>query len=93
MNWDPENVDNFDVDVWSDSDAGGISLTLTETNEATGIFEGSVTFTTDDESAGHRLRAAEGDTVTASYEDNTLCLLYTSQRPRDVEESRDACWA
>jgi hypothetical protein len=84
MNWDPENVDNFDVDVWSDSDAGGISLTLTETNEATGIFEGSVTFTTDDESAGHRLRAAEGDTVTASYEDNTLPDPYTRSDELDI---------
>ncbi|RMW36965.1 MAG: hypothetical protein EA446_08000, partial [Nitrosopumilus sp.] len=28
MNLDPEAVDNFDVDVWSDSDAGGIDLTV-----------------------------------------------------------------
>ncbi len=72
MNLNPEAVDNFDVDVWSDSDAGGIDLTVTETNEATGIFEGTVFFTTTDESSGHRLRVAEGDTVTAEYEDNTL---------------------
>jgi hypothetical protein len=25
MNWNPESVDNFKVDVWSDSDAGGPS--------------------------------------------------------------------
>jgi hypothetical protein len=31
MNLDPEAVDHFDVDVWSDSDAGGIDLTVTET--------------------------------------------------------------
>jgi hypothetical protein len=72
MNWDPENVDNFEVDVWSDSDAGGISLMVSETNEATGIFEGTVSFTVDDESSGHRLRVAEGDTITVEYEDNTL---------------------
>ena len=53
MNWDPENVDNYEIDVWSDSDAGGISLMVTETNEATGIFEGTVSFTADDESSGH----------------------------------------
>jgi glutathione synthase/RimK-type ligase-like ATP-grasp enzyme len=35
MNLNPEAVDNFEVDAWSDSDAGGISLTVTETNEAT----------------------------------------------------------
>ena len=72
MNLDPEAVDNFNVDIWSDSDAGGIGLTVTETNEATGIFEGTVFFTISDESSGHRLRVAEGDTVTAEYEDNTL---------------------
>ncbi len=72
LNLNPEAVDNFSVDVWSDSDAGGIDLTVTETNEATGIFEGTVNFTVTDESTGHRLRVAEGDTVTAEYEDNTL---------------------
>ena len=84
MNLDPEAVDNFDVDVWSDSDAGGIDLTVTETNEATGIYEGTVFFTTDDESSGHRLRVAEGDTVTAEYEDNTLPDPYTTADELDI---------
>ena len=84
MNLNPEAVDNFDVDVWSDSDAGGIDLTVTETNEATGIFEGTVFFTTTDESSGHRLRVAEGDTVTAEYEDNTLPDPYTTADELDI---------
>ena len=84
MNLDPEAVDNFEVDVWSDSDAGGIDLTVTETNEATGIFEGTVFFTTLDESSGHRLRVAEGDTVTAEYEDNTLPDPYTTADELDI---------
>ena len=78
LNINPESVDNFDVDVWSDSDAGGIDLTVTETNEATGIFEGTVFFTVTDQSSGHRLRVAEGDTVTGEYEDNTLPNPYTT---------------
>ena len=60
------------VDVYSDSDSGGIDLTVTETNEATGVFEGTVYFTVDDDSSGHRLRVAEGDSVTADYTDGTL---------------------
>ena len=72
MNWDPENVDNFEVDVWSSSDQGGVSIIISETNEATGVFEGTVTFTVDDESSGHRLRVSEGDTITVEYDDNTL---------------------
>jgi hypothetical protein len=84
MNLNPEAIDNFTVDAWSDSDAGGIDLTVTETNEATGIFEGTVFFTTSDESSGHRLRVAEGDTVTAEYEDNTLPEPYTTSDELDI---------
>ncbi|MDI1494750.1 MAG: hypothetical protein K8823_56 [Cenarchaeum symbiont of Oopsacas minuta] len=83
LNLNPESIDNFDVRVWSDSDSGGISLTVTETNEATGIFEGQVSFTTSDESSGHRLRVAEGDTVTAEYEEHTL------PRPHDTTDTLD----
>ena len=84
LNLNPESVDNFDVDVWSDSDPGGISLTVTETNEATGVFEGQVSFTTTDESSGHRLRVAEGDTITAEYEDHTLPDPYDTSDDLDV---------
>ena len=84
MNLNPEAVDNFDVNVWSDSDAGGIDLTVTETNESTGIFEGTVAFQTETESSGHRLRAAEGDTVTAEYEDRTLPDPYNTVDDEDI---------
>ena len=84
MNLNPEAVDNFDANVWSDSDAGGIDLTVTETNEATGIFEGTVFFTVTDESSGHRLRVAEGDTITAEYQDNTLPDPYTTADQLDI---------
>ena len=84
MNLNPEAIDNFEVDAWSDSDAGGIDLTVTETNEATGIFEGTVFFTTTNDSSGHRLRVAEGDTVTAEYEDNTLPEPYTTADELDI---------
>jgi len=84
MNWNPEAVDNFDINAWSDSDAGGIDLTVTETNEATGIFEGTVYFSTTSESSGARLRVAEGDTVTAEYKDNTLPDPYTTADELDI---------
>ena len=84
LNLNPESVDNFNVEVISDSDAGGISLTVTETNEATGIFEGTVFFTVSDSSSGHRLRVAEGDTVTANYDDHTLPDPYTAADDLDI---------
>ena len=84
MNLNPEAVNNFNIDVWSDSDAGGINLTVTETGERTGIFEGTVFFTTTNESSGSRLLVAQGDTVTAEYEDNTLPNPYTVADELDV---------
>ena len=35
MDLNPEKVDNFDVDVWSDTDFAGIDLTMTETRAQT----------------------------------------------------------
>ena len=84
MNMNPEAVDNFGIDVWSGSDAGGINLTVTETGEMTGVFEGSVFFTTTNESSGSRLLVAQGDTVTAEYEDNTLPNPYTMADDLDI---------
>ena len=87
MNLNPESVDNFDVDVRSDSDAGGIDLTVTETNEATGIFEGTVFFTLTDASSGHRLRISEGDTVTGYYDDHTLPEPYDTGDSENISAS------
>ena len=72
MNTNPESVDSFDINVWSDTAVGGINLSVTETNKATGIFEGTVFFTTSSASSGSRLAVEVGDTITAEYEDNTL---------------------
>ena len=85
MNLNPESMDNFEVDVWSDADPSGITLTVTEKGEASGIFEGAVAFRTSDKSSGERLRVAEGDQVTASYEDNTLPKPYTTADGQDIK--------
>jgi hypothetical protein len=72
MHFDPKAVDNFDVDVWSDTDFAGIDLTVTETGDATGIFEGTVFFTITDDTSGHRLRVSHGDTFYSNFNGNTL---------------------
>jgi hypothetical protein len=71
-------VDSFTVDVYSDSDNGGFKMTMTETNEDTGVFEGTVFFTSDAATSGSNLRVSEGDTVTAEYVDETLPEPYTT---------------
>ena len=77
MNLNPKAVDKFDTNVWSDSDSGGIKLTMTETGQDTGIFQGTVYFTTNFVSSGNRLHVSEGDTVTGEYKDRTLPPPYT----------------
>ena len=76
-NTDSDVIDTFLVNVFSDSDNGGFKLTMNETNEDTGVFEGTVFFTTDTATSGVNLRVSEGDTVTAEYDDMTLPEPYT----------------
>ena len=70
-------IDTLSAAVFSDSDNGGFTLTLIETNEDTGVFEGTVFFTSTDATSGSNLRVSEGDTVTAEYSDTTLPEPYT----------------
>ncbi len=70
-------IDTFTAAVFSDSDNGGFTLTLNETDEDTGVFEGTVYFTSTDATSGSNLRVSEGDTVTAEYSDVTLPEPYT----------------
>jgi hypothetical protein len=77
-NLDSTIVDTFTVAVFSDSDNGGFSLTMNETDEDTGMFEGTIFFTSTDATSGTNLRVSEGDTVTAEYVDETLPAPYTT---------------
>ncbi len=72
MNLNQNSEDSFEIDVWSDEDLAGLNLTVTETGIRTGIFEGQVFFTNSKESSNDTLRVAEGSTIMAEYEDNTL---------------------
>ena len=76
LNTNNNIIDNFRVNVWSDSDSEGISLNVIETGNNTGVFEGIVRFTTSGKSNGHVLLVSFGGTVTAKYEDQSLPLQY-----------------
>jgi len=71
-NTDSDVVDTFTTAVFSDSDSGGFKMSMYETDEDTGVFEGTVFFTSDTATSGNNLRVSEGDTVTAEYDDKTL---------------------
>ena len=72
MNINPDAIDKFDTSVWSDSDSGGTTITMTETDKNSGIFQGTVYFSTNLTSSGNRLHVSNGDTVTGEYVDRTL---------------------
>ena len=72
MNTNPDAVDDIGIVVYSDTFLGGIDLTVTETQESSGVFEGVVEFDPYAASQGHRLQVSEGDIVTATYDDETL---------------------
>ena len=71
MDLDPEIIDMVHVSVLSDSDVNGIDLLLIETNEATGIFDGTV-FLSNVESSDSTLKVKDGDKITVEYKDKTL---------------------
>jgi len=72
MNINPDAIDKFDTSVWSDSDSSGTTITMTETDKNSGIFQGTVYFSTNLTSSGNRLHVTSGDTVTGEYIDRTL---------------------
>lgn len=76
MNWNPNEIDRFSIDAWSDSDPAGITLTVRETGKNTGIFE-SLAYFSNESSMGQRLHTIEGDSVIVEYEDHTLPSPYT----------------
>jgi plastocyanin len=74
--------DSVSANVYSDSDPNGINITLTETGDASGIFEGKVSFTKS--SSGMGLYVDGGDAITAVYLDDTLPDPYTPYDALDI---------
>ncbi len=84
MNLNPESVDTVYVDVFSDDDVAGINLQITETTENSGIFEGLVYLTKNDQSSGNRLYALPDSEIIAKYSDRTLPNPYNTKDDLDI---------
>ena len=69
-NASPDLKESVSITVYSDSDPAGITLSLLETDVDSGVFEGTLSFTSG-ASTGTMLKAATGDTITAIYTDDT----------------------
>ena len=72
MNLNPETSDTVQVEISSDSDIAGINVDAVETNENSGIFKASISFTSYDRSSGNRLHSILDDKIYAKYVDHTL---------------------
>jgi hypothetical protein len=79
MNLDVKLQDTLDIQIWSDFDlreeySGKImTLTLQETGNSTGIFDGIIFWGNPwDDSLGRRIPIWDGNTVTARYTDHTI---------------------
>lgn len=71
MNLDPTAIDEFDIHIWSDTDAIGTQLKVKETSESSGIFQGTVQLNSS-QTSENSLHVSKGDTITAEYSDKTL---------------------
>ena len=77
MNLNPEAVDQFEVEISSDSDIAGILVNVIETSEDSGMFEASISFTQSQSSSGNRLFAIPDDFISVKYRDYTLPTPYS----------------
>ena len=86
MNLNPEALDTITVDVFSDSDSGGIQVIATETSERSGDFIASIALSTST-SSGNRLYAIPGDSIFAKYDDHTLPKPYSKSDEKSIQTS------
>lgn len=77
MNLNPEAIDQFEVEVSSDSDSAGILVNVIETTVESGLFEAAISFSQSQASSGNRLFANPGDTLHVKYDDYTLPTPYS----------------
>ena len=84
MNLNPESIDTVNIEVFSENDSAGIKLEIAETTEDSGIFEGIITITKDDQSSGNRLYALPDSEITSKYTDRTLPKPYNTNDDLDI---------
>ena len=86
MNLNPETLDTITIEVFSDSDSGGIQVIATETSERSGDFIASIALSTST-SIGNRLYAIPGDSIFAKYDDHTLPKPYSKSDEKSIQTS------
>jgi len=72
MNLNPEVLDQIQIDIFSDSDIGGIKVNAIETSESSGSFVANISLSQTSSSSGNRLYVLSNDKIFAKYDDYTL---------------------
>ncbi|WP_428324750.1 hypothetical protein [Nitrosopumilus sp.] len=85
MNLNPEAIDHIVVEVFSDSDVGGITANAIETSEDSGSFVAIISLTQNSASSGNRLYAIPGDVISARYSDYTLPKPYSESDNLEIQ--------
>ena len=78
-------IDSINIEVFSDSDMGGLLVNAIETSERSGDFISTITLSPDSSSSGNRLYAIPGDTIFAKYDDHTLPKPFSKSDNQYVE--------
>ena len=86
LNLNPEIIDTVILDIFSDSDNGGIQVVAMETSERSGNFIATINLSTNT-SSGNRLYAIPGDTIIAKYTDHTLPKPFSKSDSQNIEAS------
>jgi hypothetical protein len=84
MNLNPEAVDQIQVEIASDSDIAGITVDALETDDDSGVFEATITFSQSFASSGNRLFSIPEDKLYVKYEDRTLPKPYSISDELDI---------
>ena len=92
MNLNPEAIDQFEVEVSSDSDAAGILVNVIETSEESGLFEATISFTQSQASSGNRLFANPDDSLYVKYDDYTLPSPYSTSDNLQISSQSKICF-
>jgi hypothetical protein len=86
MNLNPEAVDNVEIEIFSESDVGGISVNAAETGDSTGMFVIDFSLSQTSTSSGNRLYALPGDEIFATYDDYTLPKPHSISDKKEIKE-------
>jgi hypothetical protein len=86
LNLNPEIIDSISIDIFSDSDSGGIQVIATETSERSGDFIANISLS-ENTSSGNLLYVVPGDNIFAKYNDHTLPKPFSKSNNQYIETS------